>query len=235
MAKKKWYAVAKGKTRKIFTQWFGPDGAKSAVDGFKGAVYKSFYDYQDALDFMNNVSDTKKEKKSFSGDEPEINNDHVTVFTDGGCINNPGPGGYGAVIIYDGEIKELSGGKRHTTNNRMEMLACIKAFEFLKNEKRKIILHTDSAYIVNAVNKGWIYSWEKNNWVKSDKNNVLNSDLWKEIKYYYKKLNIEFRWVKGHAGIKYNERCDELANSQARSASTEIDQWFEEYEKQTRD
>lgn len=137
------------------------------------------------------------------------------------------PGGYGAVIIDGNKVFELSGGRRLTTNNRMEMLACVEALGRLNKIRKKIILHTDSSYIVNAINKGWLNSWIKNNWIKSDKKPVLNSDLWKEVYKYIKNLNVEFKWVKGHSGIKYNERCDLLANSAARNNPVDIDENYE--------
>ncbi|MGE4518415.1 MAG: ribonuclease HI [Desulfobacteraceae bacterium] len=221
MSKKKWYAVVKGKKPGIYGAWFGENGAKEQIDGFRGAVFKGFLSYEDAENFMNSNNNSGS-----SGEKSEAM-DLIVVYTDGGCINNPGPGGFGAVIIENGKIVELSGGRRHTTNNRMEMKACIEALEYLKKSRKKIILHTDSAYIANAVNKGWLKSWIKNDWIKSDKKPVLNSDLWKEIHEYLKILDVEFKWVKGHSGIKYNERCDVLANSAARNNPGEPDENFE--------
>lgn len=226
MAKKKWYGVAKGKKKGVYDTWFGKGGAKEQIDGFKGAVYKGFFSYEEAQDFVKGSKNVVKVKKEFTKIEPDTNT--IVVYTDGGCINNPGPGGYGAVILFYDEIKELSGGRKYTTNNRMEMLACIKAMDYLKKEKKKIIIHTDSSYVVNAVNKGWLKSWEKNNWKKSSGGDVLNPDLWKIFILLIKDLNVEFIWVKGHAGIEYNERCDALANSNARKVSTKRDVWFEE-------
>jgi ribonuclease HI len=221
MAKKKWYAVLKGKKPGIYEFWFGKNGAKEQIDGFKGAVFKGFSSYEDAKDFMVSKNDSGLSCQNSD------NKDCIIVYTDGGCINNPGPGGFGAVII-DGEKKtELSGGKRLTTNNRMEMKACIEALKYLKTSEKKIILHTDSAYIANAVNKGWLSSWIKKNWVKSDGKQVLNSDLWQELYFYLKSLNVQIKWVKGHSGIKYNERCDVLANSAARNNPKEADEFYE--------
>ncbi|MCB9480983.1 MAG: ribonuclease HI [Desulfobacteraceae bacterium] len=223
MSKKKWYAVLKGKKPGIYESWFGENGAKVQIDGFKGAVFKGFLSLEEAEDFI--CSPKKNNLKV-----PEVDladNDFIVVYTDGGCINNPGPGGFGAVIIENGKIKELSGGKRLTTNNRMEMTACIEALKYLKKASKKIILHTDSAYIANAVNKGWLNSWIKKNWVKSDGKPVLNPDLWKQIYEYLQILDVEIKWVKGHAGIKYNERCDVLANSNARNNPVEVDAFFE--------
>lgn len=227
MAKKKWYGVARGKKKGVYDQWFGPGGAKEQIDGYKGALYRGFPSYEEAASFVKSgQAKSGGEKRGFEKIEPD--DTRVVVYTDGGCINNPGPGGYGAVILFKDGKEELSGGRRHTTNNRMELLACIKALEFLINEKREIVLHTDSSYIVNAVNKGWLKSWVSRGWKKSDGGDVLNQDLWQEMIRYISQLNIKLVWVKGHAGIEHNERCDELANSNARNGSGERDVWFEE-------
>lgn len=224
MGKKKWYGVARGKKTGVYDKWFGPGGAHEQINGFKGAVYKGFFSYEEAETFVKSVGEVNRVN---SHEYLESDDERLLVYTDGGCINNPGPGGYGAVILYEDSVKELSGGRRHTTNNRMEMMACIKALEYLEKEKREIIVHTDSGYVVNAVNKGWLNSWVRNGWKKSNGTEVLNQDLWEDIVKHLKKLNVKFKWVKGHAGIKYNERCDELANSEARKGSSEIDKGFE--------
>lgn len=134
----------------------------------------------------------------------------VEVYTDGACSGNPGKGGWGAVLVYNGAEKELSGGEKETTNNRMELTAVIKALEALK-EPCEVTLTTDSKYVCDAINQGWLNSWVKNNWRKADKKPVLNVDLWQKL---IPQLNIhcvEFCWVKGHNGHPYNERCDALA------------------------
>ncbi|PIE74740.1 MAG: ribonuclease HI [Deltaproteobacteria bacterium] len=226
MGQKKWYAVRKGYKTGIYKSWFGEDGAKKQVDGYKGAQYKGFTNINDAENFMSGKSGLSVSHKN-SENSHHINENMIIVYTDGGCINNPGAGGYGAVIIKNGIVHKLSGGRRYTTNNRMEMLACIKALEYLKLEKREIVVYTDSAYIVNAVNKKWLFSWQKNNFIKSDGKEVLNRDLWIEILKYLNLLNVKLRWVKGHSGIEYNEICDKLANSEARKNSSERDKWFE--------
>lgn len=229
MAKKKWYGVAVGKKPGIYETWFGKGGAHEQIEGFKGARYKGFASYEEAEAFVDGSFKVSPKKASGLPPESVPDENTIIVYTDGGAINNPGPGGYGAVIIYgEDKIEELSGGKRHTTNNRMEMLAAIKALEFLNGESKKIILHTDSSYVVNAINKGWLSSWKKRGWKKADGKDVLNQDLWVRMSQTLEKINVEFVWVKGHAGLKYNERCDELANSNARMGSSEIDHWFEE-------
>ena len=134
----------------------------------------------------------------------------VTIYTDGGCIGNPGPGGYGVVLMSDDHRKELSGGFRLTTNNRMELLAAIEGLKALKY-KCKVSLFSDSKYLVDAFNEGWIYNWEKRNWRKSDKKEVLNLDLWKALLELANKHDVTWHWVKGHSGNEENERCDKLA------------------------
>lgn len=134
----------------------------------------------------------------------------IEIYTDGACSGNPGPGGWGAVLVYNGKEKELSGSEKNTTNNRMELTAVIMALNAL-NQPCEVKLTTDSKYVCDAVNKGWVYSWRKNGWKKSDKKPALNVDLWKELLSLLEKHEVEFIWVKGHNGHKYNEICDALA------------------------
>lgn len=134
----------------------------------------------------------------------------VTLYTDGACSGNPGPGGYGAVLIYNGVEKEISGGQKDTTNNQMEMMAVIKGLEMLK-EPCEVKVYSDSAYVVNSIQKGWIYSWKKNNWKKADKSKVKNIDLWERLLSQLEIHKVEFLKVKGHADDKLNNRCDRLA------------------------
>ncbi|MGN0643319.1 MAG: ribonuclease HI [Huintestinicola sp.] len=134
----------------------------------------------------------------------------VEVFTDGACSGNPGPGGYGAILRMGEHIKELSGGEPDTTNNRMELMGVIAALSALKRPCR-VILTTDSKYVCDSVTKGWARSWQKNNWIKSDKKPALNSDLWQQLLELLDIHEVTFKWVKGHAGHPENERCDQLA------------------------
>ncbi|MDO5388611.1 MAG: ribonuclease HI [Clostridia bacterium] len=134
----------------------------------------------------------------------------LDIYTDGACSGNPGAGGYGAVLLYKGSRKEISQGFRRTTNNRMEMLAVIKALECLK-EPCNVTLYSDSKYVVDSITKGWVYGWKKRGWIKSDKKKALNVDLWERLLPLLEKHNVEFIWVKGHADNVENERCDELA------------------------
>lgn len=138
----------------------------------------------------------------------------VTIYTDGSCKNNPGPGGWAAVLSYAGTEKELSGGEPDTTNNRMELTAVIKALSALK-ERCAVDLYSDSRYVVDGVTKGWAASWRKRGWKKSDGKPALNPDLWELLLNQLTQHKVNFIWVKGHADNKYNERCDTLAQSEA--------------------
>ena len=136
----------------------------------------------------------------------------VTLYTDGACSGNPGKGGYGAVLIYNGTRKEISGGYKETTNNRMEIMAVLKGLEALK-EPCEVLVISDSKYVVDAFNKGWIFSWKRNNWTRSNKDKVLNIDLWEKLLEVSSIHKVSFEWVKGHAQNIENERCDELARN----------------------
>ncbi len=134
----------------------------------------------------------------------------VEIYTDGACSGNPGKGGWGAVLVYKNNEKEISGYDESTTNNRMELTAVIEALSSLK-EPCEVLLTTDSKYVCDAVTKGWVYSWKKNGWRKADKKPALNVDLWEKLLPLLEKHSVEWNWVKGHAGHPYNERCDALA------------------------
>ncbi len=153
----------------------------------------------------------------------------IRVYTDGSAIGNPGPGGYGVVIQdkADGPARELSGGYNHTTNNRMEMMAVIKALKALEGARSPVILHSDSKYVVDAVNKGWARKWQQKNWYKSDGNPALNADLWKQLLPLVQTLDVQFIWVRGHSGNPLNERCDVLANTAARQTGWPDDKGYE--------
>ncbi len=147
----------------------------------------------------------------------------VNIFTDGAARGNPGPGGYGAVLIAGQHYKELSGGYRKTTNNRMELLAVIKALEAMKLDGVKITIYTDSKYVCDSVTKGWVFNWHRTGF-KGKK----NADLWMQFLRLYPKNKITFTWVKGHAGHKENERCDVLATQAAdNNSALLIDEGFE--------
>lgn len=134
----------------------------------------------------------------------------VEIYTDGACSGNPGKGGWGAILVYQGKEKEMSGYENPTTNNRMELTAVIEALNTLK-EPCEVFLTTDSKYVCDSVTKGWVYSWQKNGWKKADKKPALNVDLWKKLLPLLQRHQVTWNWVKGHAGHPYNERCDALA------------------------
>ena len=134
----------------------------------------------------------------------------VPIYTDGACSGNPGPGGWGAILEYLGHEKELSGGEKSTTNNRMELTAVIKALEALK-EPCTVELYSDSKYVIDALQKGWAVSWRKRGWIKSDKKPALNPDLWEVLLGLTMKHEVHYHWVKGHATNPKNNRCDEMA------------------------
>lgn len=238
--KKKYYAVAVGRATGIFTQWFGEGGAEKLVRGYAGAVYKGFPTMDEARAFIK-ANEGKKRKpcsatpKTYTArTKPRaaahkpgpIKKGQIVVYTDGGALNNPGPGGYGAVIDNGGKTKELSKGFRRTTNNRMELLACIAALDAIK-KTGSIVLHSDSKYVVNGITKGWAKNWKANGWVKSNKAPALNPDLWDRLLKLCDKHDVEFRWVKGHAGIPGNERCDELATRAASGSKLAVDKVYE--------
>ena len=139
----------------------------------------------------------------------------VTIYTDGACSGNPGPGGWGAILEWNGREKELSGGERETTNNRMELSGVIFALSALK-EPCAVDLYTDSKYVFDAVDKGWVYAWRKHGWRKADKKPALNVDLWERLLPLLEKHSVTWHWVKGHAENEKNNRCDALAVAQSR-------------------
>lgn len=134
----------------------------------------------------------------------------IEIYTDGACSGNPGKGGWGAILVYGKNEKELCGGAKETTNNRMELTAVIEALSALK-EPCEVTLATDSKYVCDAINKKWVYSWQKNGWKKADKKPALNVDLWEKLLPLLEIHKVEFVWIKGHDGHIYNERCDALA------------------------
>lgn len=139
----------------------------------------------------------------------------VTLYTDGACSGNPGPGGWGAILQYNGVEKELSGGEGSTTNNRMELTAVIEGLTALK-EPCIVELYSDSKYVIDGLSKGWAASWKKNGWKKADKKPALNPDLWERLLFLTEKHILHYHWVKGHADNPKNNRCDELAVAQSR-------------------
>jgi ribonuclease HI len=150
----------------------------------------------------------------------------ITIYTDGACLGNPGPGGYGVVLLHEGHRKELSAGFRRTTNNRMEILAAIAGLEALKG-KCRVTLFSDSQYVVNAIEQGWVVRWRANGWRRNKKEMALNPDLWTRLLACAERHKVEFRWVRGHAGNPENELCDRLAMAAAQGNDLSIDAGYE--------
>jgi len=150
----------------------------------------------------------------------------VEIYTDGACRGNPGPGGWGVSLRYNGTQKDMHGGELETTNNRMELMAAIVALEFL-DDTLPIVLHSDSRYMVDAINKKWALSWKKRGWKKADGNPAKNPDLWERLLKQLEALQVTFQWVKGHAGHEWNERCDLLAGQAMVKSNLPADTYYE--------
>lgn len=215
----KYYAVARGMQPGIYTTWFGPEGAEERIRGFAGALYRKFASLPEAQRWLENP--TPDAARTASGKTtsprfplPGLSPEKIVVYTDGGCRGNPGPGGYGVIIIAGEARIELSEGFRATTNNRMEMMACLAALRALK-PPADVILHSDSRYVVNGINKGWARKWRANNWMRTKSGAAENSDLWAQLLDLCDSHRVQFIWVPGHTGQTENERCDELATAAA--------------------
>ncbi|MFH0925881.1 MAG: ribonuclease HI [bacterium] len=149
----------------------------------------------------------------------------VKLYTDGACQGNPGPGGYGIILIYNNHRKEFSGGFRNTTNNRMELIAIINGLEQLK-EKCKVTIFTDSQYVVNSINKGWARKWQKNNWYRNKEEKAANTDLWQKLLNLCDNHQVAFIWIKGHNNHPENEYCDQLAVAAAKKPNLPLDEGY---------
>lgn len=238
MGKKKYYAVAVGRNPGIYYEWYGNDGAEVQVKGFPKARFKGFASFQEAKDFLKNSSKIKShiqpKPKPSGGDikrsktirKAPFKSNGIIIYTDGGCINNPGSGGYGVVIINGNKRKELSGGFRLTTNNRMELTACIVGLSRLKKSSN-VTLFSDSKYVVDGIMKGWAKRWRLNGWMRTKIEPAINPDLWEQLLDLCEIHNVEFVWVRGHAGNSENERCDRLANQAAFKTGLPADEVYE--------
>ena len=162
-----------------------------------------------------------KKSKTETSSIPE-----VEIFTDGGCMNNPGPGGFGAILLYGSHRRELSGGFLLTTNNRMEILAAIKGLEALK-ERCRVTIYSDSQYVVNAIEKGWALRWQSNGWKRNKKEKAINPDLWEKLLTLCDRHKVRFQWIRGHSGTAENERADQLAKEAATGENLTIDEAYE--------
>jgi ribonuclease HI len=248
---KKYYAVRSGRKPGIYRTW---DECKAQVDGYANAQYKGFSSREEAEAYLDYAITNKQDAGKPAGDKPATpskkerrpshGNDrsddearalemlktaeglnHVVIYTDGACLGNPGRGGYGVVMLHDQQRKEFSRGYRLTTNNRMEILACIVGLQSLESSCA-VTLYSDSQYVVNTMTKGWARRWKQNKW-KRNGENIPNADLWEKMLELYDKHKIKFNWVRGHAGNKENERCDQLAREAALGSGLAIDSVYE--------
>ena len=237
--KKNFYSVARGRNTGIFSAWFGPGNAESQIKGFEGARYKGFPTIEEARAWLKSMESgsgsssgkSSARKKSAAADssafhEPVPEAGTVLMYTDGGCSYNPGPGGYGVVILRGGQRLELSGGFRLTTNNRMELAACIEGLKALETPS-KVTVISDSRYLVDAATKGWARKWQKNGWMRTKTDTAENYDLWEQLLALCEKHTVEFVWVKGHAGNTENECCDRLAVAAAAGSNLPHDKAYE--------
>jgi ribonuclease HI len=229
--KKKYYAVRQGYQPGIYRSW---DDCKVQVEGFAGAKYKGFATREEAEQYMNGESAPAGVQPSLlkvSVPEVPIPPGTVVIYADGACSGNPGPGGYGTVVLEGTTRKELSAGFRRTTNNRMEMLGCIAGLETL-TKPSVVTIYSDSSYVVNAMTKGWAAKWRSNGWQRKAENgefvDALNADLWAQMLELCAFHKVRFEWVRGHSGNKENERCDVLAVAAAASADLGIDRQYEQ-------
>lgn len=222
MAAKKVYAVRNGRQTGIFTSWAE---CKAQVDGFPGARYKGFTDPNEAnkwlnLDYVPPYGGGAPQAKAAPPPEVAAQFDDAPdyiIYTDGSCLRNPdGPGGWAAVIAdqIEGKLTELHAGEASTTNNRMELTAALKALAFARPGS-VIDLYTDSQYLKNAFTKNWLAGWKRKGWVTAAGTPVKNQDLWQQLDAAFARQKVRFHWVKGHVGVAQNERCDELAKSEA--------------------
>jgi len=230
MAAKKFYAIAVGRKPGIYDNW---PVAQAQVTGYRGARFKGFPTKKEAEAWLKSPTfPPAAEKRKIRAQavpakaDISLRDGATTIYTDGSARFNPGPGGYGIVIIDNGVKKELTGGYRMTTNNRMELMGCIVALRHLESRDKPVVLYSDSSYVVNGISKGWAARWRENGWIKSDKIPAVNADLWAELLDLVNGLDITFKWVRGHAGHPLNERCDELATAAARGKNLPEDRGY---------
>jgi ribonuclease HI len=227
---KKYYAVIRGRQPGIYTAWYGPGGAEEQVRGQTGSRYKGFSTLHEAQQWFESPAaglQADSNRSSFPTDSEFSGSltGRTVVYTDGSSLGNPGPGGYGAIII-DGERQmELARGFRLTTNNRMELMACIAALETLKVPS-DVVLHSDSRYVVNGISKGWARRWRANGWMRTKSEAAENADLWERLLVLCEIHKVRFVWVHGHAGNPLNERCDRLATDAAQGADLHEDRAY---------
>ncbi len=237
MAKNKFYAVARGFKPGIYDSWYGEDGAEVQVKEYPKPNFRGFKTLGEAKEWYaenKNMQPTYSKKRKTKPLKSETVTQvksaskqagredtssptkgvpkprKIVFYTDGGCFMNPGPGGYGIVCVKGKIRKEYSGGFRKTTNNRMELMACIVALKTVR-AKYAITIYSDSKYVVDGISKGWAEKWQANDWKRAGQEIAENVDLWSELLKLCDKHTVNFKWVKGHAGNPENERCDKLA------------------------
>jgi ribonuclease HI len=229
---KRYYAVARGINPGIYRAWSGTDGAEVQVRGVAGALYKGFATLAEAQQWLANPvlpprpSHQRRAVPDLSP-SPSKAPGQIVVYTDGGCHGNPGPGGYGVVILAGGRRRELAAGFRLTTNNRMELMACIAAIE-AADGAGSVVLHTDSRYVVNGIEKGWARRWRSRGWMRTAAEAAENSDLWARLLELSERRPVRFVWLRGHAGEEENERCDALATAAAQGPDLREDRAYAE-------
>jgi len=229
--KNRFYAVAAGRKPGIYTDWFGPKGAEVQVHGFSGARYKGFATRAEAESWLKSPASTLRPRHARKTADPPARRpndrgERILVFTDGGSIHNPGPGGYGILIMEAGGRREISGGFRKTTNNRMELMGCIVALSQFE-EPTRVLLRSDSQYVVHGITKGWAERWRQNGWMRTPHEPAQNSDLWERLLGLMEKHDVVFEWVRGHAGHAENERCDALARAASLKKNLPADPAYE--------
>lgn len=239
--KKQYYVVVHGRRPGIYRRWYGQDGASEQIEGFPDAIYKGFYTRKEVHEWLSQFStetllelapnlldlrDSSPAPQSADSPDDLLKAGRVLVYTDGAAIDNPGPGGFGVVLRHGPRRKELAGGFRLTTNNRMELMACIQGLRALKF-RCSVVLFCDSTYVVNGMTHGWAERWQAKGWQLSGGQRVKNSDLWEQLVYLCKQHEVEFKWVRGHAGNRENETCDRLAVAAARRSRLDIDMEYE--------
>ena len=223
--KARYYAVRAGRELGIYQTW---PACQEQITGFPGAVFKGFRTLGEAQDFLGDGEAQPKRSAEEDGEQlPDVGVDsgRVVIYTDGACSGNPGPGGYGVVIKCRGDRRELSAGFAQTTNNRMELRACLAALEAL-TRRCDVTLYTDSRYVADAMTKGWVFGWRNKGWRRKE-GPLANADLWKRLLDLCARHDVTFEWVLGHAGNRENERCDELAVEAASGKSLPVDEGFE--------
>lgn len=229
-SKKQLYVVVNGRIPGIYDRWFGEGGAAEQVEGFPEAIYKGFHNQDEAIAWLRTLSRQKLAKSAPNlldlvessaplpdDEDPQklLQEGKVLIYTDGGTLENPGPGGYGVVLRFKNHRREISCGYRMTTNNRMELMACIAGLEALKKTSQ-VVIFSDSQYVVINMLNGRAEGWQVDGWVGAKEHVIENADLWEKLLALCAQHEVEFRWLRGHSGQPDNERCDELARAAAR-------------------